>query len=471
METTINDAGPFEKVVTFEVLEERLEPAKNSAARQLSKEMTIPGFRSGKAPRRVVETAVGSERLRAEAIDSSLGELVSEALDATELEVAATPAIESISDTENGVEISVKVAIWPVLDEAPNYVGREIEVPSPHLTDADLDEQIDRIRDQFSELETVDRDAAQGDYVSIDMSASTGEEEVPEANASDLMIPVGGGSFIEGMDEAVDGLSAGEEASFEGKLPEGFGEKGGTTVTYTVIVKEVRAKLLPDLTDEWVSEVTEVETVADLRADIGSRLQQTKFETSWNAYRTNLVDALVDEFTTEIPESILTGEMEEVLHRFSHSLSEQDIEMDNYLDISGQSQEEFVDDIRKTGTRNVQTELLLDAIADDAGLTVTDEELDDILNNIGEPDGKAADEIRETLSVGQKKKLNSDILRQKAHEHMIKAAVPLDEDGNIIDYDAVFAQLQEQRQAHMDELQAKASETENTTSEDSGEEE
>jgi trigger factor len=211
--------------------------------------------------------------------------------------------------------------------------------------------------------------------------------------------------------------------------------------------------------------------VADLRADIGSRLQQTKFETSWNAYRTNLVDALVDEFTTEIPESILTGEMEEVLHRFSHSLSEQDIEMDNYLDISGQSQEEFVDDIRKTGTRNVQTELLLDAIADDAGLTVTDEELDDILNNIGEPDGKAADEIRETLSVGQKKKLNSDILRQKAHEHMIKAAVPLDEDGNIIDYDAVFAQLQEQRQAHMDELQAKASETENTTSEDSGEEE
>lgn len=460
METTINDAGPFEKVVTFEVLEERLESAKNAAARQLSKEMKIPGFRPGKAPRRVVETAVGPERLRAEAIDNSLGEFVGEALEATELDVAATPAIESISDTDNGVEISFKVAIWPVLEEAPNYVGREITVPSPVPADEEIEEQIDRIRDQFAELETVERSAADGDYVSIDMSATAGDEEVEEAKASDLMIAVGGGSFIEGMDAAVEGLSAGEDATFEGELPEGFGEKGGMAVTYTVTVKEVRGKNLPELTDEWVSEITEAETVADLRAELTQRLQQAKFETSWNAFRASLVDELVGEFTAEIPEGIITGEMEEVLHRFSHSLSEQGIEMENYLEISGQSQEDFVADLRKTATRNVQTELMLDAIADDAGLVVGDEEMDEILDGIGESEGKSAADIRETLTDGQKKKLTSDILRQKAHEELMKAAVPMDEDGGIIDFDALAASLQEEWQARIEAMQ-----------EDSGEEE
>lgn len=380
------------------------------------------------------------------------------------------PAVESISDTDNGVEISVKVAIWPVLEEAPNYVGREIEVPSPVASDDEINEQIDRIRDQFAELETVERAAVEGDYVSIDMSATSGEEEVPEANASDLMISVGGGSFIEGMDEAVDGLKAGEEATFEGELPEGFGEKGGQPVTYKVVVKEVRAKNLPELTDEWVSEVTEAETVADLKADINGRLQQNKFETSWNAFRTSLVDALVDEFTTEIPEGIITGEMEEVLHRFSHTLSEQGIEMDNYLEISGQSQEEFVADLRKTGTRNVQTELLLDAIAEDAGIVVTDEEMDDILNGIGESDGRTADDIRGTLTDGQKKKLTSDILRQKAHEQLMKAAVPMDEDGTVIDYDTLAAELREDWQTRVDAAEAKAAAEEQDSKEDSSEE-
>lgn len=446
METTVTDAGPFEKRIVLYVPEERLDDAKSAAARRLSRTMRVPGFRPGRAPRKVIESTVGAERLRAEAIDDALGELVGEALKDLDLTLAATPTVERIEDTDTGIEISVIVASWPSLTETPNYVGREIEVLNPRVSDDDMAEQIDRMREQFAELTEVERPAAMDDYAIIDLVAVDPEgAPITELAAQDLTIRVGP-SFIEGLDEAIVGLSQGESKEFDAVLPEGFGDKAGTAAVITVAIKTIQEQVLPELTDAWVDDTTEFDTVDALRAELRGRISQGKFNQSWEQFRSQLINNIVDEIALEIPDSIITSEMENVLHRFNHSLSEQGVEFDDYLQVTGQSQETFVADLREAATKNVKTDLLLDAVAEDAGLIVEDEELAAMHSAVGQSTGESASQVAARLSDTQTKALIDDIVRKKAHDELLKAAVPIDEDGNPIDFEVLAAELTAQRE-------------------------
>ncbi len=446
METTVTDAGPFEKRIVLYVPEERLDDAKSAAARRLSRSMRIPGFRPGRAPRKVIESAVGSGRLRAEAIDDALGELVGEALGELDIVLAATPTVERVGDTDTGIEISVIVASWPTLDETPNYVGREIEISGPLVSEEDLAEQVDRMREQFAELTEVDRPARDDDYAVVDLAAvDTDGAAIDELAAHDLTIRVGP-SFIEGLAEAVVGLSQGESADFEATLPEGFGDKAGTAAVITVMVKAVQEQTLPDLTDEWVDETTEFETAEALRTELRRRISRGKFNQSWEQYRSQLISAIVDEIEIELPDSIVTAEMENVLHRFNHSLSEQGVEFDDYLQVTGQSQETFVADLRDAATKNVKTDLLFDAVAVDAGLVAGDDEVAAMHAAVGASTGETADQVAARLTDTQTKALIDDIVRKKAHDELLKAAVPVDEDGNPIDFEVLAAELNAQRE-------------------------
>ena len=446
METTITDAGPFEKRVVLYVEEERLDDAKSAAARRLSRSMRIPGFRPGRAPRKVIESAVGSDRLRAEAIDDAMSELVNEALGELDLQIAATPTVEKIGDTDTGIEISVLIASWPELDATPNYVGRQIEVLSPVVADEELVEQVDRMREQFAELTEVDRAAAEDDYAIVDLVAvDANGVTIDELAAQGLTIRVGP-SFIEGLAEAITGLAQGESADFETALPDGFGDRAGEATTMTVTVAAVQEQILPELTDEWVDETTEFETVAALQADLASRMAVAKFNQSWEQFRSQLINEIVDEIECEIPDGIVTAEMENVLHRFNHSLSEQDIEFDNYLEVTGQSQETFVADLREAAVKNVMTDLLFDAVAADAGIEITDDELAEMHSAVGASTGETPEQVAGRLTDAQSKSLNDDIVRKKAHDELLKAAVPVDEDGNTIDFEAIAAELNAQRE-------------------------
>lgn len=482
MEPTISDAGPFEKLMTFEIADDALDRAKAQAARKLAKSMKIPGFRPGKAPRRVVEAAVGEDRLRAEAIEEALPGMVGSALEAANLEPAATPSVESLNDTETGVEVAVRVALWPTLAEPPEYVGREIEVPSVEVGDDELEAQFDRIRDQFSEIEPSEAPAGEGDFVSIDLSATRHGEPVDSLSAQGLMIEIGGNEFIPGMSDAVVGKAAGETATFAGPLPAGFvettsadeeapatavvaedvsidedevvdaipvepGDEGGEddggedVVEYSVALTQVHSRKRPEIDDAWVDENTEFETLAEFSAELRRRLADAKLGSSYNTFRSELITALTDEIDIEIPDSIINGEMEEVLHRFSHSLSDQGIEMSDYLRVSGQSEAAFVEDLRASAVRNVRTDLLLDAVSEDAGLEVDDDEFDDLLRALAAQSEQTLDELRDSLSENQVKKLRSDILRRKAHDALMKAAVPVDEAGTPIDFETLASQL------------------------------
>jgi len=442
--TTVIDAGPFEKRVTLVVTDDQLDAAKGQAARKLGKDLKIPGFRPGRAPRQVVEATVGADRIRSEAIDTVLPEAVSRVLSEEEIVPAARPQVEKIEDIDNGVSVEVLVALWPALDEVPDYEGRKIEVESPDVDDEELESQIERLREQFASLETAEREATVGDYIVLDLSANQGGSLVEEASAGDLLYEVGSGLLLPELDDHATGSSAGSILSFDGALPPSFGDRAGQTVTYRVLVKEVKRKVLPELTDEWVDENTEHDTVDSLKGELETRLAQFKLGAVYENYQRRLLDTLITELTVEIPEAIVTGEMEDLLHRFVHQLEEQGISFEDYLKATGLSQEQLLADLRAQATRTVSTELVLDAVRDHEQLDVSEEEMEEALAAFATATEEDPAKVRETvLGSPREQLLRSDILRRKALNTLLEAADPIDDSGNTIDFDALAEELAE----------------------------
>jgi len=417
--------------MTLQVSGEMLLAAENRAARKLSREVKIKGFRPGRAPRRVVESVVGAQRLRSDAIDDLLPAMVAEALNESGLVPALNPSVDEIVDVDDGVEVHVRVTLWPELDTVPEFRDREIEVNVPDVDEEELRSQIDRMRDQFSELETVERPVVEGDFVAIDLSAGLDGEPIEDATASDLLLETGSGSFIEGIDEHLIGKKAGDIVAFDGPLPAGFGDRAGEQVTFRVLVKEVKEKRLPDLTDEWVSDVTEFETVDEMRSDLERRMTEVKLAGSIAELRNGILEQLLDEMEVEIPEGIIGAEMDTILHRFGHELEGQGISLADYLRVTGQDQEAFVADLRSRADRNVRTDILLNSIAKAEGIEVSEEELAEVMDSLAKGAGREPEEFRAELGE-QENVVRGDILRRKALETLANAVIPIDQNGSRI---------------------------------------
>lgn len=437
MSVSVTEAGPFEKLVSFVVPEAELESAKNKAARRLASEVRIPGFRPGKAPRKIVESTVGKDRVRSEAIDDLLPGKVGEVLEGMDIELAVPPSLESLEDSEDGVRVEVKVTTWPKLDEVPEIHDRKIEVGAVAITDEELEEQVNRIRDQFGRLDEVDRPVEEGDFVTIDVAATQHGDPVEEASATDLVYQVGSGLLLEGVDRVLAGVAKGSTVTFDGPLPDGFGELAGSEVTFEITVTNIRVRTRPELTDEWVDEISEFDSVADMRTGLREQMAEMKLRSLANRFRERALGELVDAIDVEIPEAIVRSEMDDLLHRLGHRLEQQDVSFADYLEVTGQTQDQFFADVSAQAVRGVRTRLLLDAIADQEGLEVTDEEMMAVVNvALARETERQIDPavFREALrGSSEEKTITADILRNKALERIISSARPVDEDGNEVD--------------------------------------
>ncbi len=436
MQTTLKEAGPFERILTVQLDEGELEPAKNAAARKLSQQLKIKGFRPGKAPRAVVERMVGAEALRGEAIEDGVPDLVNPALAEIDLEPVTAPRIEDIRDRiEGGIEVDIRITLWPSADTIPD-IARRVEVESPEVTDEEIDEQIDRLRSQYAELEDVAKPAEEGDYVMINLSATANGEPVADVRADDLLYEVGSRSYIPGLDDVLAGASAGEIREGPGNLPEGFDEPVGAEVTLRALVKAVRAKRLPEVTDEWVSEVSELDDVASLRDRVEQGLLRMKRQATAGVYRERLMDELTADLEVELPEALVEAEMGSSLHNLGHSLQQSGLDMGTYLQITGQGEEEFVQDVREGAVRSLKTRILLDAVVSGSNIEVTDEEIDEALEQMQGPEDDHIDiaDVKQALTAnGRISVLTGDILRRKALDLIFEASTPVDSAGNEID--------------------------------------
>ena len=358
---------------------------------------------------------------------------VGEVLTELDIEPAVSPALESIEDSLTGVKVEVKVTTWPELDEVPEIHDRIVR-GRVGRGDRRRTGSSDRpVREQFAAVEEVDRSAGTGDFVSMDISAMKDGEDVAEAAAAGLLYEVGSEGLIEALDDSLVGASAGDTVTFEGPLPDGFGEKAGMEVVYSVKVNDVRERVLPEVTDEWVAETTEFESAEELRSTLLGQMSDMKRRSLAGTFQDRALDQLVDEVVVELPEALVRAEMDEVFHRFSHRLEEQQISLEDYFRVTGIQQEGFISDLESQAERSLKTRLLLEAVIDDEGLEVGEEELGSVIEMVvasSEDPERIRLALRDDL---QRKNLAGDILRNKALEAIVNGARPVDEEGNEVD--------------------------------------
>ncbi len=464
MQSDIKEAGPFERILTIRLEGSELESAKNRAARKLSQSMKIKGFRPGKAPRAMVERMVGEQTLRNEAIDEALPELVGPAIVEAELEPATPPRVTEVRDAEGGgIDVDVTVTLWPLLDAIPDFAGREVEIEVPDVTDDEVTSQIDRLRNQYAELEDVERAADNGDFVMINISASVNGEGIPEAAADDLLYEVGSTSFIPGLDDVLLGSSAGEIREGPGTLPPGFGQDEPRQADLKVLVKGVRAKRLPDVTDDWVSDVSEFDTVDELTDQIETNLRVMKLDAAETTFQGKLIEELGDELSLEIPDALVDAEMESSFHNLAHTLEQQGLDFANYLRIVGQDEQQFVTEMRDRATRTLRTRILLDSVAAIEGIELADGELDDAVEQMAGDVNQDAAALKAALEEsGRVQVLAGDILRRKALDRIVASAVAVDDKGRHIDLrpPEVADDIEEDVESSSDEDESSADDSE-----------
>jgi trigger factor len=276
--------------LSVEVEQAELDKAIDGAFRRIAHEVKIPGFRPGKAPRRILEARLGTDVARQEALREALPEWYAQAVQDNDVDVIAPPAIDITAGQEEGeVAFDAVVEVRPKINVA-GYDSLRVPVPCPLVADDDVDAQVERLRAQFGELRTVERPASDGDHVSIDIAGSIHGEPVEGLTADDYLYEVGSASIVPEMDEHLRGAKVGDILVFDAEHPDPDEEHD---ISLRILVKEVKEKVLPDLDDEWANEASEFDTVEELRDDFRTRLGAVKRVQSQLALRQGDIDALV----------------------------------------------------------------------------------------------------------------------------------------------------------------------------------
>lgn len=410
------------------------EKAVDAAFRKLAGEVRIPGFRPGKAPRRLLEARFGTEAAREQALQEALPDYFAEAVVAEQVDVIAPPEIDITAGREAGdVEFDAVVEIRPVVELA-DYEGLSVEVPTPTVPDEAVDAQVQSLRERFADLEESPNPLTDGDYAQIDLKGYVDDEQVEGLTATDFLYEVGSGMVVPGLDGELHGKRPGDILRFTDVLPERFGDRAGQEVTFSVIVKEAKRKVLPEVTDDWVSEVSEFDTLEELRADVRHRLQLVAVVQAQMLVRDRVLEALADLVDVEIPDALVHQEMERRLHDLAHRLEHQGVTIPQYLGATGQDQETFVAGVREGATKAVRADLGLRAVVAREAIGATEEEVGAEIARLAERVGEKPERVRRDLERrGSIEAVRSEVARGKALQFLVDAAQVVDEEGNPVD--------------------------------------
>ncbi len=436
MQTEVKESGRFERTLTVQLENEELAEATKKAAAKISRTMKIKGFRPGKAPLQVIERHVGADYLRSEAIDEAIQVVVPEAIDEAGLEPVTVPSVSAVrDDNDNGVvEIDITVTIWPVLDALPEFGDIEIEVESAEVTEDEVAEQVDALREQFAELVDHEGELSSGDFALIDINAEHEGETVDSAAAKDLMYEVGSGSFIQGVDALLVDAAVGQTVTGDGTLPEGYSDKGGEDVVLTITVKEAKKKSLPELTDEMVEEATEFDTAAELLEAIETNMHAYKVHTQRSVLQDKVVQFVVNEVDFELPEALVSAEVEARIRSLVARLGESEISIEDYFKITGQDESTFIATTKAEADQSLSARVILESISAIEGWEVEDDEMVDRIVELLEVDPDEASTILDGWKTdGQVEALTGDILRERALTSLVDSATAVDSDGNPVD--------------------------------------
>jgi len=440
VKTAVEELSPTRVKLTVEVPFEELEPSLKAAYKKVAQQVRVPGFRPGKVPARIIEQRFGRAVVLEETLNDALPKLYGQAVDETDVFPVSRPEIE-VTKIEDGkeVEFTAEVDIRPAFD-IPDYEGIEVTVPSAEVTDADIDAQLDALRQRFATLTGVERAAQNGDFVVMDLSAAIDGEELEEQAASDVSYEVGAGSVLQGLDDNLVGMSAGDEKTFKTTLV--GGEHADQEADVTIKVKSVKEKVLPELDDEFAQLASEFDTLEELRESIRAQVRRNKLVEQVTQAREKALEAVLEQIDIPLPQSALDAEIEARKHNLEHQVAESGLSRDAFFRLYRTTEEERLREFEENSKRALKTGFLLDKIVKKEDIGIAEQELTNFVVRRAMELGVAPNTLAQQLADNDQLTLAMvEIVREKAKTVIGDAAKVVDEDGNEVDLKAIYAEL------------------------------
>ncbi len=437
MKTSVEAQEDNRVKLSVEIEEAEFEKSIDAAFRKIAREVRLPGFRPGKAPRRVLERHVGKESARQQAIQDSVPEYYLQAVNDNDIDVIAPPQLSITSGEANGpITFEATVEVRPSV-RVPGYDGLQVTIPSPVASKAEVDAQVDRMRDAFAATTVVDRQAHPGDSVRINVRGTLDGEEVPGLHADDYVYEVGSNSVVPELDTNLIAASAGDVLEFTAPLPDHDHDETHDhgDLELRVEVLEVIEKVRPEPTDEWAASASEFTTIADLRGDIAKRMGLVKRVQASMAIRDECVKALVElSDGGDPPEALVNQEIERRLQELAQRLTQQNATIDDYLMATGRTADSLIDEARESGIEAVKADLALRAVVASEAIEVSDDEVEQEIVNLARRFEMKPAKVRKNLEKSfQMATLRSDIRKAKAVTWVSEHASIVDADGKVID--------------------------------------
>jgi trigger factor len=436
VKTDVEELSPTRVKLTVEVPFDELKTNLDHAYREVARQVRVPGFRPGRVPPRVIDQRIGRGAVLEQAVNEAVPELYGKALAEHEVVPLGQPDLE-ITRLDDGKELAFTAEVdrRPSFD-LPDLDGLPVTVDDADVTPDQVEEYLGSLRERFASLKGVDRPVASGDFVSIDLAASVDGEAVEDAQAAGISYEVGTGSMLEGLDEALVGMSAGDESTFTTELA--GGQLAGMDADVQVKVNSVKVKELPVLDDEFAQSASEFDTIGELRAGTRKQLEQMRRAGQAGQARERALDAVLQQVDIPLPERVVEAQIEGGRQSMEARLQRAGMTMEAYLEGTGQSAAEFEAEIADDARRSVKAGFILDKLAVDEELSVETDEVNAYLTEQAYRMGVTPDQLAGQLDEGQINSMVADVLRSKALRLITERAAVTDETGRTVDVRAAF---------------------------------
>lgn len=458
MKSTVEQLNPTRVKVTVEVPFEELEPDFAKAYKALAGQVNIAGFRPGKAPAKLIESRIGRPAVLEQVVNDMIPARYSQVVDEHDLKVLAQPDID-VTRLEDGelVEFTAEVDVRPEIT-LPTYSDLSVTVETPATDEAAVDAELDNLRARFGTLKGVERGAQKGDFLSVDLAATVDGEKVDEASTEGLSYELGSGTLVEGLDDAAEGLGAGESKEFTSSLV--AGDHAGKEAIITVTVQSVKERELPEADDEFAQMASEFDTLDELKVDLAAKVAQQAKAGLAGEIRDKVLDALIEATEIPTPDSLVESEAHAQMHQLIDQFGGDAAILDQALAAEGTDRETFEAETREGAARAIRSQLLLDAVAEQASTEVSQEELSQHIMFQAQRYGMDPNQfVQQIQQAGQLGSLFSDVRRSKALADVIAQVTVNDTDGNVVDTAEFFGSRENQGAEATDPAEADSDST------------
>jgi trigger factor len=422
VEVTKNQLEGNKVELKVEIEAERVNEALEQAYKKVVKDIDISGFRKGKVPRKVLEARYGKEVLHKDALDILIPEGYREALDETGIEPIDQPDIEDFHiEEDEPASFTAIVEVKPEV-ELGEYTGLDVEKESAEVTEEEIEEEIERVRNQHSQLVASDKEVVEdGDFVIIDFEGKKDGEPFPGGSAEEYSLEIGSNTFIPGFEEQLIGAQVGEELELNITFPEDYNAEdlAGEDVIFDVEIKEIKEKQLPELDDEFAKEVSDYETFEEYKDSIQERLQKSKEDRTQREYENKLIEKASENAEVDVPEKMVEDELNTMFQNFTQSVSQQGMDVQDYLDYMGTDEEGWKEQNKEAAEDRTRSNLVLEAIAEKEGIEISEEEIEEQIQEIAESNDQDPEQIKAFLQMqGQLDGLKDGLKMQKTIEYL-----------------------------------------------------